>query len=523
MYVGYPDAIVYPIPSKWRKLMPGILKTALIVFAAVVFNISAENSLKKTVAVIPFKTIGVSAADADNLLRKINEAFTSVPEIDLIPMDKVFAGFNNSSIVKDSLCRNVICAIAVANFLRANYAFVGNFYKIDNTYTLSISAVKPQINETVWTKDYSSKEDINDFIKKISENTVIDARNAVFTEQKLADIPVETNIDTTEETAIPQVVDNTIESEENPAAEKKQQTEVVSVEDNVSIKETTASEPKVANYGTVQGLTVGVVGRYVLNEPGFTESEWGVDVFCLVPTTKVGQARFKFALPMSTADTMMEGSTYKQNKDFFFTLEHEWGLKNIGITIGLGYMYLDNFQKSDTVHNYSSDQVNTYNFKTSHRANWVFGIRAGKPNRGFRGRISYPLTFGEETNAFVEYSAFGMFGNSRVKGGIGLQGAAKRRVGKLSSTYMISSSSYYGSSYYSDSTRNETEYYFMGPAGKIAFLIGQHSSVTIGLDFMGIFIPDIFNNDDEWTPNVLLGYTFSFGKLTNPETYDGKF
>lgn len=503
--------------------MPGVLKSALIVFTAIVLNISAENNLRKTIAVIPFETIGVSAAEADDLLRKINEAFTSVPDIDLISMDKVFAGYNNKSIVKDSLCRNRVCAIAVANFLRVNYAFIGSFYKMDNTYTLSISAVKPQKNETVWTKDYSSKENINDFIKKISENTVIDARNAVLAEQKLADPSVETTTEITEEYTVPLLADTSVGSNENPAADKEQQTEIVSVEDNESIKETTDSEPKVSNNGTVQGLTVGVVGRYVLNEPGYTESEWGVDVFCLVPTTSVGQARFKFALPMSTADTMLAGSSYRKNKDFFFTLEHEWGLRNIGVTIGLGYMYLDNFQKHDTVSNYSSRQINTYDFKTSHRVNWVFGIRAGKPNKGFRGRISYPLTFGEESNLFVEYSAYGMFGGSRVKGGIGLQGAAKRRVGKLSGTSILSQTSYYSSNNYADSTRNETEYYFMGPAGRIAFLIGQHSSVTIGLDFMGIFIPDIFNKDDEWTPNVLLGYTLSFGKLTSPESYDGKF
>lgn len=497
--------------------MREVLKTALILFAAVAFSIAAETSLKKTVAVIPFETAGVSASDANYLLSKINEAFTSVPEVDCISMYKVFAGLNNQSIVKDSLCRNRVCAIAVANDLHADYAFIGSLYKIDNVYTFSISAVIPQKNETVWMKEYSSKEDINDFIKKVSENTVIDARNAVLAAPKVANGSTATKTDLSEELIVPQDENTAVESNANQTVEKNQQIEIVSIEDN----KTAVSEPKVTNYGTVQGLTVGVVGRYVLNEPGFTESEWGIDAFCLVPTTAVGQARIKFALPMSTADTMRAGSNYKRNKDFFFTLEHEWGLKNIGITVGLGYMYLDNFQKTDSVYNYSSSRINTYDFKVSHRVNWVFGIRAGKPNKGFRGRISYPLTFGEESNLFVEYSAYGMFGGSRVKGGIGLQGAAKRRVGKLSTSSTLSQSSYYSS--YTDSTRNETEYYFMGPAGKIAFLVGQHSSITIGLDFMGIFIPDIFNKDGEWTPNILLGYTFSFGKFTSPESYDGKF
>jgi hypothetical protein len=384
--------------------------------------------------------------------------------------------------------------------------------------------VKPQKNETVWTKDYSSKDELNTFIKTVSENTVIDARDAVLAEQKLEDDSDQKVTDINGEVNNIKIDGNRSAGlNENEVVGKNDQEEIVSIDDNVVHNETISSEPKVTNFGTVQGLTIGLVGRYVLNEAGFTESEWGVDAFCLIPTSTTGQARFKFALPMSTADTMRVRSNYKRNKDLFFTLEHEWGLKNVGVTVGLGYMYLDNFQKSDTISNYTSKQYNTYDFKTSHRANWVFGIRAGKPNKGFRGRISYPLTFGEETNIFVEYSAFGMFGGSRVKGGIGLQGAAKRRVGKLSSTYSISQSPYYSSSSYTDTTKTENEYYFMGPAGKIAFLVGQHSSVTIGLDFMGIFIPDVFNLKDEWTPNILLGYTFSFGKLTNPETYDGKF
>src|SRR5690606_20437006 len=109
--------------------------------------------------------------------------------------------------------------------------------------------------------------------------------------------------------------------------------------------EATAYESSVSNHGTVQGLTVGFVARDVVNGAGLTESEWGMDAFCLIPTTSVGQARFKFALPMSTADTMRVRSNCKRNRDFFFTLEHEWGLQNIGITVGVGYMYLDNFQK----------------------------------------------------------------------------------------------------------------------------------------------------------------------------------
>lgn len=492
-----------------------ILRFVIIVFVIFSLNIFAENNSKKTIAVMPFETIDIRSVDADNLVKKINEAFSSVPQIDLVSQEKVFAGFRNTSVVKDSVCRNRVCAIAVAKTLGVHYAFIGSFHKVDNTVTLTITAVIPQKNETVWTNEYSFEDDMNNFMKKTSENVVIDARNAFLAEQKTEDVSDETITDSKEDLVISKKeVENTDEN--------SKKTEIISNEEN---DEATAYESSVSNHGTVQGLTVGFVARDVVNGAGLTESEWGMDAFCLIPTTSVGQARFKFALPMSTADTMRVRSNCKRNRDFFFTLEHEWGLQNIGITVGVGYMYLDNFQKIDIVPVYNATQFNTYDFETSHIVNWVFGIRAGKPNKGFKGRISYPLFWGDEKNLFVEYSAFGMFGNSRIKGGAGIQGAAKKRVGTFSSMTMFSESqsSYFSSSYPADTTNKLREYYFMGPSGRVAFLAGQHSTVTIGLDFMGILIPDIFNTKDKWTPNILIGYTFSFGKLTNPETYDGKF
>lgn len=492
-----------------------IVRFVIIIFIVFALNIVAENNINKTIAVIPFEIIDVSSVDADNLVKKLNEVFSLVPEIDLVSQDTVLAGFRNTSVVKDSVCRNRVCAIAVAKTLGVHYAFIGSVHNVDNTVTLKISAVIPEKNETVWTNEYSSKDDIDNFIKKTSENVVIDARNTFLAEQKTEDVSDGTKTDTAKDSIVSQKTDENKD-------ENSKKTETIPIEEN---DEPLIYESSVSNHGTVQGLTAGLVGRYVVNDAGFTESEWGIDVFCLIPTTSVSQARFKFALPMSTADTMGVRSTCKRNRDFFFSLEHEWGLKNIGTTVGVGYMYLDNFQKIDIVPVHNATQFNTYNFKTSHIVNWVFGIRAGKHNKGFKGRISYPFFWGDEKNLFIEYSAIGMFGGSRIKGGMGILGAVKKRVGKFSSMTMFSESqsSYFSSRYPADSTNKLREYYFMGPSGRVAFLAGQHSSVTIGLDFMGILVPDILNTKDRWTPNILLGYTFSFGKLTNPETYDGKF
>jgi hypothetical protein len=124
-----------------------------------------------------------------------------------------------------------------------------------------------------------------------------------------------------------------------------------------------------------------------------------------------------------------------------------------------------------------------------------------------------------ESNTFVEYSAFGMFGNDNVKAGVGVQGTYKRRVSQEDSRNLS-----YGSSYYNSYDKQSIdEFYFMGPSGKISFLAGTHSVITFGLDFMGLMIPDVFNEHDGWTPSVYAGYTLSFLPLKRVDSFDGKF
>lgn len=127
-----------------------------------------------------------------------------------------------------------------------------------------------------------------------------------------------------------------------------------------------------------------------------------------------------------------------------------------------------------------------------------------------------PFTIDEDryNNFFVEYSAIGMFGNDKVKGGVGVQGVFKRRAGYADKP------DYYG---YRDSVSTR-EYYFMGPAGKISCLLGEHSVVTFGIDVLGLFMPDPDEDDSNgWSPNVSLGYTFSIAPLKRVDSYDGKF
>jgi hypothetical protein len=206
------------------------------------------------------------------------------------------------------------------------------------------------------------------------------------------------------------------------------------------------------------------------------------------------------------------------NPDCMFSAEHEWGFRYFGVTLGASYMYMRQFQEV------SNSSI--YNFKSDNIWNWIIGIRAGKANRGFRGRISYPMPFAYDyngssnQNVFFEYSAFGMFGGEKIKGGIGVQGAFKRRTSensRLDSTY-----SYYSYNSYMYTSSKE-EFYAMVPCAKISFLAGSHNVVTAGIDLMGLFAPNVSGENNAWSPNVSIGYTFSFAPLKRVDSFDGKF
>ena len=194
----------------------------------------------------------------------------------------------------------------------------------------------------------------------------------------------------------------------------------------------------------------------------------------------------------------------------FFSVDHEWGFSKFGITVGAAYMFMEGFTKNINGLYYNFDDFNLYS--------WVLGIRAGSPNHGFRGRICYPmpfaLSYGEsEQNTFVEYSAVGMFGNDKVKAGVGVQGVYKRRYseGESRNSMYIYSQDYTNKKY----KQSIKEFYLMAPSVKVSFLAGIHSVVTLGLDVMGLMTPDVFNNDDGWTPSVYVGYTLSFATIEN--------
>jgi len=496
--------------------MKKVLMAVAVSISGLFSFLSADNTTHKSVAVLPLEAINISVSDADLMSREISDGFTSVPDIQLISFDKVLGNFKKTDINKDSTCRNRVCLLNVGKSLYADIVFIGSFYKIDNKLTLAIAAVNCKDNSTLWTKDYSCECEINEFVKKTSYTVVYDARNVLFKSGESENVQVSAKKN--------EVVSESIKKEEpisireTPVAE---QTTIIvendeSDDDEEEEDEEEDDDDNVSRdfgNGTVTGFTLGMNFRYIVDgyedKAGESESELGAEVFALFPTSKRSHVRCRVSLPMSTSGDFLENSTYKEDRDYLFSLDHEWGFKNVGLTIGAAYMYFRDFKRIN------EDNGRLYNYESHSRLNWVMGIRGGKPNRGFRGRISYPMTFSEDEILFIDYSAFGMFGNNRVKAGIGMQGSVKTRTSEDRDT-----SSYYS---YSTDTDEVEEYYFAAPCVKIAFLAGSHSVISLGIDFMGLIIPDVFDEDKDWTPNVFLGYTFSIGSIKTVETFDGRF
>ena len=463
---------------------------------------SAQDRAKKAVTILPFEAIDVPTSDAIKLTREITLGFASVPEVETTPFDKVQETFRDTSVVKDSTCKNRVCLLAVGKRLQSEIIFTGSLYKIDKRFSFSLVAIDCRDNTTLWSKDYSCDCEYKDFLKKTSNAAVSDSRYALFLGEKATDSFSDSSPKEEVSSVDSSITTDSSNSENTSESENESENAADELLDN----------------GTVNGMTVGFNGRCVIGGTGSEESEWSAETMVLFPTSSHSHLRTRFSLPSSTSKDVFSNSNYDKNNDLLFSVDHEWGFKKFGITFGAAYMFMKTFTKTIDGREYNFDDFNLFS--------WVLGIRAGTPNHGFRGRICYPMPFvlnygKSEQNTFVEYSAFGMFGSDKVKAGVGMQGVYKRRFSDGITTNTNYTYDYnYNYGYYKESVQ---EFYFMAPSGKISFLAGTHSVITLGLDFMGLMTPDIFNGGDGWTPSVYVGYTFSLGPLKRVDSFDGKF
>ena len=483
-----------------------ILCSMLLWIITLVPHSLAQDRSKKVVSVLPFEAIDVPSSDAIKLTQEITLGFASVPEVETTPFDKVQNAFKDTSVIKESTCKNRVCLLTIGRRLQSEIIFTGSLYKIDKRFSFSLIAIDCRDNTTLWSKDYSCDCEFKDFLKKTSNAAVSDSRYALFLGENATD----------------SFSDSTQKEESSPVDSSITTDSSDSENTDESENESENTENKSIDNGTVKGITIGFNGRAVIGGTEREESEWSAETMVLFPTSSHSHLRTRVSLPSSTSKDMLRNSTCDKDNDLLFSVDHEWGFKKIGITFGAAYMFMKAFTKEFDGREYSFDDFNLFS--------WVLGIRAGTPNHGFRGRICYPMPFvlnygKSEQNTFVEYSAFGMFGSDKVKAGVGIQGVYKRRFSDGSSapsnyTYDYSYNYNYN---YGDYKESVQEFYFMAPSGKVSFLAGTHSVVTLGLDFMGLMIPDVFNRDDGWTPSVYVGYTLSLEPLKRVDSFDGKF
>jgi hypothetical protein len=200
-------------------------------------------------------------------------------------------------------------------------------------------------------------------------------------------------------------------------------------------------------------------------------------------------------------------------------VEHEWGHDFFGIAAGIAVMYMHEFHR-ETLH------YGTITYRAAPIYNFVLGVRGGLPSKGFRGRISWPIpflmNFDGPNNIFFEYSAIGIFGSDKIKGGFGIQGILKYREGEYIDA--VDSDPYYDYyDDYDDEYEEARERYVMIPCGKIAFKVGNHIVISFSIDIGGMIFPSFDDDPFLWTPTIGGGIVYSFAPVRGPDALDGRF
>ena len=267
--------------------------------------------------------------------------------------------------------------------------------------------------------------------------------------------------------------------------------------------------------GIVEKFSAGFDVRTAVGNKKHNQSPFGGALLLLQPTSRLSHLRLTTGVPMVRSETI-RNQVRTNAPDIYACLEHEWGLKYVGITAGIAFTHMYGFDTVYTVERYPVYD-STFTYEDSYLYNLVFGIRAGKPYAGFRGRISFPflgaIDVSKPENHFLEYSAYGFFGSSRMKAGFGINGFL-RTWGHIFSD----DDDYY---YYDDDDPPVVrEFQAVIPGFKFATLIGKHNIITVSAELGGIFVPRI---DNWWAPEIGLSYVFSFGALRDPSSLDGKF
>jgi hypothetical protein len=452
-----------------------------------------------TIAVFPIKSTGISENDAALIADALRMKLSLKERFDVIDKSRTAQALKDANVDTGGDCIGLDCAVSAGEKAQTDYVVSASLGKIGFLFTFNVSLFNVHEKTRLLLREYEYRGSIEDFYTDVPRRVADDIFGMVFQEAQPREIakPVSEPA-VIEETAEPVVAEPPIDSE------------AVKREDSAT------------NIAIVSGPTIGLAGRAAIGKLDSDQSRWGAEIFYLHPTSNKSHIRVKFAAPLSGSDTLYRDSQRKI-PDLYLSVEHEWGTKYFGIGAGLAVMYMQAMTKNlysrqiwDSYQGrYVTDYVETAHFSEHYCYNWVLNLRGGKPTGGFRGRLSWPMPVNQSgtwpENAFLEYSALGVFGNNLCKGGIGISGMYKNR-----STSEISGA--IGGSSYTSST----DFYVIAPAGKLAFRLGNHNVVCATVDLIGLLIPRP-DNQTWWAPNVQLNYTFSFKPLKGPDVLDGMF
>jgi hypothetical protein len=461
----------------------------------------AAQTSPMSICILPVHATGVTDDDATLIADAVRTKCAANARFDVADKGKALLALKEAKPDASGECMSADCAVPAGEKAQTAFAAAATLGKIGSLFTFTVALYNVKEKRRILYRDYQYRGSIEDFYTDVPRRVAIDIGEAVFPETRA------------QEPSRPAVAAPT------PAVQQTA-TETVPILDNgeepARPLEKVVEEP--ANTGMATAPAIGVTGRVAMGVLGQDQSRWGALLWYVHPTTPHSQARIKVGMPLAGNDSIYSSRI----PDFYLSLEHEWGFRYFGVGAGLAVMQMKAAEKGYYSSQFWDPYQNMYvydnvmvHFPERYCFNWVLDIRAGKPNMGFRGRISWPIPFNESVddptqNAFFEYSALGEFGNSLFKAGVGIAGMQRNRT--TSATNQSGETSQY--------TINDS--YLMAPCGKIAFLIANHSVVCLGLDFMGILVPRS-SETGSWAPNLQLSYTFSFGKMLSPEVLDGTF
>ena len=288
--------------------------------------------------------------------------------------------------------------------------------------------------------------------------------------------------------------------------------------------------------GIVNGISFGAKGLFALGSvedaqhPERAQSPAGFTIFSLFPLTEKTQLRVRAGIPLwhvnGTSQTQdvygeeyIEVTVNKKGPDPYFSIEHAWGWKGVGFSLGMAYMFLQEYTRDILEYDEWSSYDTTYNhyeYDRDHLFNLVCTIRGGRTKGGFFGMVSFPLAIAmdkDRANYLLEYSVFGVFGVKKTKFGIGHMGMIKKRE---EDSLNVTGTEYYGS-------YDSREVYMLFPCLKVAQLFGEHVVVNLNFEIGGTIIPRMGNEFEGLRPSLGVDFLFSFGTLHGPNVMDGTF